>query len=58
MKKLLAVGKRGPNATFDLIFLGLVWPCVGEFDGFTINRIYGRKTFGSGDTIGSDGGRI
>ena len=25
-----------PNATFDLIFLGLGWPWVGEFVGFII----------------------
>ena len=30
----IAVGKRGPNATFDLFFLGLGWPWVGEFVGF------------------------
>ena len=26
--------KSGPNATFNLTFLGLGWPWVGEFDGF------------------------
>ena len=34
------MGKSGPNATFNLIFLGLGWPWVGEFDGFiTITSI-------------------
>ena len=33
---LFAVGKSGPNATFNLFFLGLGWPWVGEFDGFII----------------------
>ena len=33
-EKLFAVGKSGPNATFNLIFLGLGWPWVGEFVGF------------------------
>lgn len=40
MKKLLAVGKRrGPDAAFNVIFLGLgwVWPWVlGEFVGFIL----------------------
>ena len=35
-EKLFAVGKSGPNAAFDLIFLGLRWPWVGEFVGFII----------------------
>ena len=35
-EKLLAVGKSGPIATFNLFFLGLGWPWVGEFVGFTI----------------------
>ena len=35
-EKLFAVGKSGPNATFNLIFLGLGWPWVGEFVGFMI----------------------
>ena len=35
-EKIFAVGKSGPNATFNLIFLGLGWPRVGEFDGFFI----------------------
>ena len=35
-EKLFAVGKSGPNATFNLIFLGLGWPWVGEFVGFII----------------------
>ena len=30
------MGKSGPNATFNLIFLGLGWPWVGEFDGFIV----------------------
>ena len=28
------MGKSGPNATFNLFFLGLGWPWVGEFVGF------------------------
>ena len=35
-EKLFAEGKSGPNATFNLVFLGLGWPWVGEFDGFII----------------------
>ena len=35
-KKIFAVGKSGPNAAFNLIFLGLGWPWVGEFVGFII----------------------
>ena len=35
-EKLFAVGKSGPNDTFNLIFLGLGWPWVGEFVGFII----------------------
>ena len=35
-EKLFAVGKSGPNATFNLIFLGLRWPWVGEIVGFMI----------------------
>ena len=35
-EKLFAVGKGGPNATFNLFFLGLVWLCVWEFDDFII----------------------
>ena len=35
-EKLFAVGKGGPNATFDLFFLGLGWPWVGKFVGFMI----------------------
>ena len=36
--KSFAVGKSGPNATFDLILLGLGlgWPWVGDFVGFII----------------------
>ena len=30
------MGKNGPNATFNLIFLGLGWPWVGELVGFII----------------------
>ena len=30
-KKIFAVGKSGPKATFNLFFLGLGWPWVGEF---------------------------
>ena len=30
------MGKAGPNATFNLFFLGLGWPWVGEFVGFII----------------------
>ena len=39
-EKLFAVGKSGPNDTFNLIFLGLGWPWVGEFVGFIILFIY------------------
>ena len=35
-EKIFAVGKSGPDATFDLFFLGLGWPWVGEFVGFTM----------------------
>ena len=35
-EKLFAVGKSGPNATSNLIFLGLGWPWVGEFVGLII----------------------
>ena len=35
-EKLFAVGTSGRNATFKLIFLGLGWPWVGGFVGFTI----------------------
>ena len=38
-EKIFAVGKSGPNAPFKLIFLGLGWPWVGEFDGFIIALI-------------------
>ena len=30
------MGKSGPNATFNLFFLGLDWPWAGEFVGFII----------------------
>ena len=33
-EKLFAVGKSGPIATFNLIFLGFGWPWVAEFVGF------------------------
>ena len=33
-EKSFAVGKSGPIATFNLIFLGLGWPWVGGFVGF------------------------
>ena len=42
-EKLFAVGKSGPNATLSLIFLGLGWPWVGEFDCFLI--LFTRYTF-------------
>ena len=35
-EKIFSVGKSGPKAAFNLIFLGLGWPRVGEFVGFTI----------------------
>ena len=35
-KSICSQGKSGPNATFNLIFLGLGWLWVGEFDGFMI----------------------
>ena len=35
-KKIFAVGKSGPRASLNLIFLGLGWPWVGEFVGFII----------------------
>ena len=33
-RKMFALGKSGPNATFNLIFLGLGWPWVGNLVGF------------------------
>ena len=36
-RKLFAVGKSGPNATFNLFLLGLGWPWVGKLVGFTNN---------------------
>ena len=33
-KKVFALGRIDPNATLDLVFLGLGWPWVGEFVGF------------------------
>ena len=33
-KKYLLRGKSGPDATFDLIFVGSGWPWVWEFVGF------------------------
>ena len=38
-EKLFAVGKSGPNATFNLVFLGLGWPWVREFVGFIVTFI-------------------
>ena len=35
-EKLFAGGKSGPNATCNLIYLGLGRPWVGEFVGFII----------------------
>ena len=35
-KKYLLRDKKWPNATFNLIFLWLGWPWVGEFVGFII----------------------
>ena len=35
-EKLFAVGKSGPIATFNLFFLGLGGPRIGEFVGFII----------------------
>ena len=29
-EKLFVVGKRGPKATFNLIFVGFGWPWVGS----------------------------
>ena len=39
-EKLFAEEKSGPNATFNLIFLGLGWPWVGEFVGFIVISVY------------------
>ena len=36
-EKLFAVGKNGPNATFDLFFLGLGWPRVWGVRRFHTN---------------------
>ena len=35
-RKIIAVGKSGANATFNLVFLGLGWPWVGELVGFIV----------------------
>ena len=35
----------GPNAAFDLIFLGLGWPWVGEFVGFIIRWYWSTNSF-------------
>ena len=35
-RKKVAAAKGGPNATFNLIFLGLGWPWVGGFVGFVM----------------------
>ena len=52
-EKIFAVGKSGPNATFNLIFLGLGWPWVGEFVGFTNNiHVFSNPTeFGKSQTF-------
>ena len=55
------MGKSGPNATFDIIFLGLGWPWVGEFVGFIIIFIWPgcvlvyRKTANMNVKINTDG---
>ena len=36
-RKNICCGKKWPNATFNLIFLGLGWPWVGEFVGSIIS---------------------
>ena len=48
----LSVGKSGPNATFNLFFLGLGWPWVGEFVGFMIifNMLFNPTEFGRTQT--------
>ena len=35
-EKIFGVGKSAPSATFNLFFLGLGWPCVGELVDFII----------------------
>ena len=35
-RKNIFCEKTWPNATFDLVFLGLSWPRVGEFVGFIV----------------------
>ena len=35
-RKIIAVGKSGPFANFNLFFLGLGWPWVGQFVGFLV----------------------
>ena len=35
-QEIFALGNSGPNATSNLIFVGLGWPWVGEFVGFII----------------------
>ena len=44
-QKIFAVGKSGPNATFNLFFLGLGWPYVGDFVGFIIIFIQPNRTW-------------
>ena len=38
-EKIFAVGKSGPNATFNLFFGALCWPWVGEFVGFIAGHL-------------------
>ena len=35
-KQYLLLGKSGRSITFNLYFLGLGWPWVGEFVGFIV----------------------
>ena len=35
-EKIFAVGRSGPNATFNFFVLGLGWPWVGKFVGFIL----------------------
>ena len=39
-ERIFAVQKSGPNAIFNLLFLGLGWPWVGEFVGFIIIVVF------------------
>ena len=36
LEKIFAVEKSGPNAAFNLFFLGLGWPWVGGLVGFIV----------------------